>query len=243
MYAMSELTTIFTPIRYLVSKLHLKMPWSYEELLPEFENEEWKPHGEVAPVGHNPWPGMRYKVLCPKWENRRLTAISRYFGSDEFKRQSIDWMYDNYPGTDVAWGMDRDTMFRRSQTHIEFTRDMPGFVNNLHTDYRLLIATGMIYFHPKDDEQVSSWFYKTETREDPVRMTTAWGDGWWHQNGNYTWHEGWNKTDQVRYSGLLGLTVHTSDVPKYPQHNQIKAANDRSRTNSSTDETISQNVS
>ena len=118
---MSELTTIFTPIRYLVSKLHLKMPWTYEEVIAELETEDWKPHGDVAPVGHNPWPGMRYKVLQPRKENQKLTAISKYFNSLKFKRQAIDWMYDNYPGTDVAWGMDRDTMFRQSQTHIEFS--------------------------------------------------------------------------------------------------------------------------
>ena len=216
MYAMTELSTIFTPIRYLVSKLHLRMPFSYEDIIAELENEEWKPHGEVAPVGHNPWPGSRYKVLNPKWENQRLVSISNYFRSNDFKRQSIDWMYDNYPGTDVAWGMDRDTMFRQSETHIEFTRDMPGFVNALHTDYRKLIATGMIYFSNQDSEDLSSYFYRTEQRDDPVRMTTNFGDGWWHLNGHYTWHEGWNRTDSVRYSGLLGLTIYTADAPVWP---------------------------
>ena len=77
---MTKPTTIFTPIRYLVSKLHLKMPYTYAEIIAELENEDWKPHGEVAPVGHNPWPGTRYKVLSPKWENQKLTTISRYFG-------------------------------------------------------------------------------------------------------------------------------------------------------------------
>jgi len=213
MYAMKKLQAIFTPIRYLVSKLHLEMPWNPDDVIQELENEDWRPHGDVAPVGHDPWPGMRYKVLCPRWENQRLIAISRFFASDEYRRQAIDWMYVNYPGTDVAWGMDRDTMFRRSQSHIEFTKDMPGFVNALHTDYRLLIATGMVYFSRTDSPDLSTYFYKTETREDPVRMTTNWGDGWWHENGNYTWHEGWNRTDSVRYSGLLGLTVYTADVP------------------------------
>ncbi len=216
MYDMSELSTIFTPIRYLVSKLYLDMPFTYSQIIAELENEEWKPHGDVAPVGHNPWPGTRYKVLQPKSENKALVQISRYFSSLAFKRQAIDWMYDNYPGTDVAWGMDRDTMFKRSQTHIEFTRDMPGFVNDIHTDYRLLIATGMVYFSESDNPDLSTYFYKTEDRQEPVRMTTGFGDGWWHQNGHYTWHEGWNRTDKVRYSGLLGLTVHTSDAPVWP---------------------------
>jgi hypothetical protein len=209
------LSTTFTGVRYQLSKIFLNMPWTYDDLVQEFENEDWIPHGECAPVGHNPWPGTRYKVLRPKWENQKLTKISHYFGGAEFKKQAIDWMYKHYTGIDVDWAMDADTMFRRSQTHIEFTKDMPGFVNDLHTDYRLLIATGMVYFHPQDDENVSSWFYQSRDRVDPIRMTTEFGAGWWHQNGHYNWHEGWNRTDNVRYSGLLGLTVYTADVPTH----------------------------
>jgi len=176
--------------------------------------ENCRVHGEVAPVGHNPWPNTRYKCLRPQWKHKALTAVSRYFGSVEFKRQAIDWMYQEYHGIDVTWGMSADEMCRRSRTHIEFTKDMPGFVNDIHTDYRQLIATGMVYFSEHDTPDLSSYFYTDQNRSNPTRITTAFGDGWWHMNNYDTWHEGWNRTDQVRYSGLLGLTIYTADLPK-----------------------------
>jgi len=214
MYMETTLNTKFIGIRRFVSELKLELPFDRAQIIQELDDEAWVPHGEISPVGHNPWPGMRFKCLRPQWKNQALTGVSRYFGSVEFKRQAIDWMYQEYHGIDVTWGMSADEMCRRSRTHIEFTKDMPGFVNDIHTDYRQLIATGMIYFSDHDTPDLSSYFYTDQHRSNPTRMTTAFGDGWWHMNNYDTWHEGWNRTDQVRYSGLLGLTIHTSDLPK-----------------------------
>lgn len=210
----TAVNTKFIGIRRFVSKLKLELPFDRAQIIQELESENWVPHGEVAPVGHNPWPNTRYKCLRPQWKNQALTAVSRYFGSVEFKQQAIDWMYQEYHGIDVTWGMSADEMCRRSRTHIEFTKDMPGFVNDIHTDYRQLIATGMVYFSEHDTSDLSSYFYTDQNRSNPTRMTTEFGDGWWHMNNYDTWHEGWNKTDQVRYSGLLGLTIYTADLPK-----------------------------
>ena len=216
----TALNTKFIGIRRFVSELKLELPFDRAQIIQELENENWVPHGEVAPVGHNPWPNTRYKCLRPQWENQALTAISRYFGSVAFKRQAINWMYQEYHGIDVTWGMSAEEMCRKSRTHIEFTKDMPGFVNDIHTDYRQLIATGMIYFSEHDTPDLSSYFYTDQNRSNPTRITTAFGDGWWHMNNYDTWHEGWNRTDQVRYSGLLGLTIYTADLseddPQFP---------------------------
>jgi hypothetical protein len=214
MYMETTLNTKFIGIRRFVSELKLELPFERAQIIQELDSEDWVPHGEVAPVGHNPWPNTRYKCLRPQWKHQALTAVSRYFGSVEFKRQAIDWMYQEYHGIDVTWGMGAEEMCRRSRTHIEFTKDMPGFVNDIHTDYRQLIATGMVYFSDHDTPDLSSYFYTDQNRSNPTRMTTAFGDGWWHMNNYDTWHEGWNRTDQVRYSGLLGLTIYTADLPK-----------------------------
>ena len=215
MYMNNPLNLKFVNIRYLVSQLKLDMSWERAQVIAELENEEWVPHGMVAPVGHNPWPNTRYKCLRPKWENQTLITLSEFFRGEKFRRQAIDWMYQEYHGIDVTWGMSADEMFRRSRTHIEFTRDMPGFVNDIHCDYRQLIATGMIYFSDTDSPDISTYFYTTKDRAEPLRMPTKFGDGWWHMNYHNTWHEGWNRTDQVRYSGLLGLTINVTDLPEF----------------------------
>jgi hypothetical protein len=208
----SKISIDITDRRWLVSQTHLNMPYSREQVLQELENEEWVPHGMVAPVGHNPWPGTRFKCMRPKWENQALVYISRYYGSDAFKRRIIDWMYEHYQSIDVTWGLTADEMFNKSRTHIEFTKDLPGFVNDIHCDYRQLIATGMVYFSESDNPDLSTYFYETQDRVNPIRMPTNFGDGWWHMNYHNTWHEGWNRTDQVRYSGLLGLTINVADI-------------------------------
>lgn len=116
-------------------------------------------------------------------------------------------MFDHIP--DLAWEYDCNvkSMFEQTRLHAEFSKDVPGFVNCLHTDYRKLVATGMIYFCEFDDPDLSTVFYDTFDRLNPLRMVTGFGKGWWHANGNDTWHEGWNRSYHDRYSCLLGLTL------------------------------------
>lgn len=204
----------------------MDLPFSPYELRAELEAEKWIPHGAVGAVGNDPWPGMRFKVLRPKPSNKKLTSIWNYCCSDQLKQTFIDWMYQYVHGIAVDWDMHPETMFKTCHLHGEFTKDMPGFVNDIHTDYRKLVATGMIYLSDRDDPDLSTYFCDDLNRTNQIRMTTNIGDGWWHANGNDTWHEGWNRTDQVRYSILLALTINTSTIEHYtlPTFNMSRQA-------------------
>lgn len=198
-----------------MARFHVDLPCDHDQLRTELDRENWIPHGDIGAVGNNPWPGMRFKVLRPSLHNRRLHEIWEFCCSDQLKQFFIDWMYLHIPNIAVDWDMHPETLFKSCHLHGEFTKDMPGFVNDIHTDYRKLVATGMIYLTNHDDPDLSTYFCDDHDRTNQLRMTTNWGDGWWHANGNDTWHEGWNRTTHVRYSILLALTINTTFLDRY----------------------------
>lgn len=193
-----------------LSKIKIHFPYSREELLQEIEQEEWNNPGTINPLGVDLWKAQRVKCMHPKEEHLKLKSLCRWLASDKVKQSLIDWMFDQIPALSWEYDYNKQSMFDHTVMHSELNRDIPGFVNVLHTDYRKLVATGMIYLTDYDTPDLSTYFYDTPDRQNPLRMTTEFGDGWWHANGNNTWHEGWNRTDQYRYVILMGLTLNVT---------------------------------
>lgn len=198
--------------KHRVYRTKLSMPYSREEIIEEMERENWVSPGSINPLGTDLWHATRYKVMHPIDENQKLLSLKNFLGSDELKAHAIDQMFTNLEELSWEYNYNRESMFNETNIHCEFTKDMPGFVNPLHTDFRKLVATGMIYLTDRDDPDLSTQFYDDMERSNPIRMTTDFGDGWWHANGNNTYHEGWNKTNQVRYVILLGLTMNVVPI-------------------------------
>jgi hypothetical protein len=195
-----------------VSTLQLDMPYTRSELLTELENEEWVSPGIINPLNADLWNGTRFKCMHPKPEHSKLTALANFLNSGQTKHQLISWLFDTTPSLSYEYDWTVDTMYKHCSLHSEITRDSPGFINVLHTDYRKLVATAMIYLTDRDDPTLSTYFYDTMERDNPIRMPTNFGHGWLHSNGNNTWHEGWNKTPEVRYTILLGLTMNVTPL-------------------------------
>lgn len=195
-----------------LAKLKIHFPYTRKDLIDEIEKESWDNPGNINPLGVDLWQAQRAKCMRPKEEHGKVKSLCDWLSSDEIKRTLIDWMFDHIPALSWEYDYDKVSMFNHTLAHSELTRDVPGFVNVLHTDYRKLVATGMIYLTNRDSPDLSTYFYDTMDRQNPVRMTTEFGDGWWHANGNNTWHEGWNRTDQFRYVILLGLTLNVTPI-------------------------------
>jgi len=193
--------------KWKVSKFHIDLPFTHDELLSELENETWVNPSVINNLGNDIWGGVRFKCMNPKSEHTKMRQLKEFFCSDELKHKFVHWLYETDESMNWDWEWTPDEMCEHTILHGEFSKDMPGFVNVLHTDYRKLVATGLVYYAKEDNPDLSTVFYDTMDRVNPVRMTTNFGDGWFHSNGNNTWHEGWNKTDKVRYSTLLGLTL------------------------------------
>jgi hypothetical protein len=198
--------------KWKVSKLHIELPYTHEELLSEFENEEWQNPSILNNLGNDNWNNVRFKCMRPKEQHKRLRELHQFFSSNELKSKLVHWLYENDESMWSDWEWTPEELCRHTNLHGEFSKDLPGFVNVLHTDFRKLVATGLVYYAKEDNPDLSTVFYDTVDRANPVRMTTNFGDGWVHSNGNNTWHEGWNRTNQNRYSTLLALTLNINPI-------------------------------
>ena len=107
------------------------------------------------------------------------------------------------------WRMSQNTIL-----HAEFSKDMPGFENGIHCDMRRLVGTGLIYLTDRDNPDLASAFYDHPDRHNPHRVETGYGVGWVHSNDWNTWHDGWNRTNETRYSILLALTLQLKNQPQ-----------------------------
>jgi hypothetical protein len=198
--------------KWKVSTFTLDLPFTYEDLLPELENENWVNPSVINNLGNDNWGGVRFKCMNPKPENKRLCQLKEFFGSEELKHKFVHWLYETDESMTWDWEWTPDEMCRHTHLHGEFTRDMPGFYNVIHTDFRKLVATGLVYWAKEDNPAVCSTFYDSFNKDNPVPIPTNFGHGWIHSNGNNTWHDGRNDTDQMRYSTLLGLTLNITPI-------------------------------
>ena len=192
----------YQQVRPQVWQIHLEMPHTREQILPELEAQPWS----VIPNSPDSWLNLRER-LCPPFHTPIMQDLHRHLCSPEHRRSIIDYFYDNVPMFQSRWGMDRETMFQQTFAHGDFIRDLPGFHQDIHTDYRLLVATGMIYLTDHDNPGFSTSFYDDREGNNPTRITTNFCDGWWHVNDGSPWHGGHNATDQDRYSIMIALTL------------------------------------
>lgn len=208
---MQELSLQILPKSHNYSSLRLNLPWPRSELISELEQQEWRAYGMDTSVKHNVWTGQRFKVIFP--DTPRLQQISDFFRQDNTRRYLIDCLYRDRSDLQVNWQMYPWRMAQNTVLHAEFTKDMPGFENGIHCDMRRLVATGMIYLCDGNDPDQASAFYDTPDRQSEQIVETGYGLGWVHSNNWNTWHDGWNRTDQIRYSILLALTLQLKHQP------------------------------
>ena len=192
----------YQQIRYQVWQIHLHLPYTREEIITALEPQPWA----VMPGSPDTWKDLRLH-LTPPYNNPILNDIHQNLSSLEHRANLVNYLYDTVPMLQNRWGMDRETMTQRTSSHCSFMCDKPGFYQPIHTDYRLLVATGMVFLCASDDPRLSTSFYDDSSGNNPIRITTDFCDGWWHVNDGESWHGGHNTTDQDRYSMMIGLTL------------------------------------
>ena len=207
----SEISIEITPNRYNYSPIQMSWPWSLEEVIAELEKENWNPYGAETAVKHDAWLGKRFKLHRPK--SPILQKITNFFALDSTRDYVIECLYRDKPILGINWQMYPWRMSMNTILHAEFSKDLPGFENGVHCDMRRLVGTGLIYLTDGDNPNLSSAFYDHPDRHNPSRVKTGYGTGWIHSNDWNTWHDGWNRTDQTRYSILLGLTLKLEHQP------------------------------
>lgn len=198
---------------YGVYRAKLDMPWSRDEIISEMDSANWGVTHEQEVYADHYWTGARHKLYPENIDSSTpiMQSLQNYISGIEFKTKLVNFCYESMPRVfQESWSnWTPEKTIENTHAHAEFIKDGPGLVIPLHTDSRIVVGGGMIYFAETDDPRISTIFYNSYERGDPQRMTTNFCDGWWHANSNNTYHDGGNAADYTRYSMLFCLSVST----------------------------------
>jgi len=190
----------FQHLRDYIYSIKLDLPYTNEEIVNELRIENWEE--DIAGYGQSSFP-TRYRlrqVTQPK-----LLEIERYVEHGDFKQRIIDELWKT-PFTG-HWGVSAEKMMKITHLYGGFTKDLPGFNIRIHTDDRMHVVQGMIYFINDNDPKQSTCFYSDKNAKDPLPMTTGHGLGYFAANTNDGWHTGQNASDVDRYSMIFGIRL------------------------------------
>lgn len=197
----------FTENRFFLLNIKMHFDHDYHTILAELKKEKWKPQGLVQYTGQENDAFYKRWVIDGDIKSPVLQDIINYIQSEPVHKKAVEHLYSFSPQFEGLWGMPKEKMLRFAQWHAYFQNDKPGFDLKIHTDYRRLVATGLIYLTQDDHPDISTYFYWDNKQENEIRMTTNFGDGWLHVNDAPNYHGGSNKSNEDRYTILVGLTI------------------------------------
>ena len=194
------MNTQFELQRNYIYTLKLDLPATNDRIIAELSQETWTP--DQAGYAQNSFP-TRYRLH--KVTQPTLQQIQQYVVHGSFKRNLIDLLWStDFPG---VWGVSADRMDAMTFMYGVFTKDLPGYFIRPHTDDRMHVLQGMIYFIDSDDPAQSTTAYTTKEGADPLRIPTGPGLGYFAANTNDSWHVGQNHSQKDRYSLVFGIRL------------------------------------
>ena len=191
----------FTKLRGSLYALQVDLPCDYSTIIQEFQGQPWA--ADEAGYGQNNFE-TRYRLKEPQGE--LLNDIVTEVEHGGFKQQLISTLYSDsyFPG---YWGLTPEKMDQTTHLYALYTWDRPGYSIRIHTDDRMHVAQGMIYFINSDDSDQSTYSYTNQDGSNPLRVPTGYGCGFVNANLNDSWHTGKNSSNQERYSLMIGLRL------------------------------------
>ena len=191
----------FQKLRNFVYQLTVNLPVSYPDLIELLKAETWPPDQ----IGYGQ-SNLQYRHRLPNPVNPILDQILSDVSGAEFKQVIIDQLYKESVFSGM-WGISPEKMSKITTVYSGFVCDRPGHMIRIHTDDRMHVTQGMIYFVNGDDPDQATTFYTTPNSDNPLRITTGYGLGFMAANTNDGWHSGHNLSDQDRYSIIFGLRL------------------------------------
>ena len=190
----------FQKQRDYVYTLQLDLPYSNSDIVEQLQKEVWQP--DEAGYAQNAFP-TRYRLRTVT--QPILKEVEQYVEHSTFKRDIIDLLWTT--GFPAVWGVDAERMDAMTHMYGIFTKDCPGYFIRTHTDDRMHVLQGMLYFIDGDDPAQSTMSYTSFGGDDPYRVPTGSGVGYFAANTNNSWHSGQNSSDQDRYSIVFGIRL------------------------------------
>ena len=193
--------TEFNKLRGSLYQCTVALPCDYNTLIAEFQGQPWE--ADKSGYGQNNFE-TRYRLREPRGE--LLNNLVREIEYDGFKQQLISTLYSD-PSFSGYWGLTPEKMEETTNLYALYTWDRPGYNIRIHTDDRMHVAQGMIYFINGDDPDQITYSYTNKSGYDPLRVPTGYGYGFVNGNLNDSWHTGKNSSNQERYSLMIGLRL------------------------------------
>ena len=192
---------LFEKQRDYIYTFNLNLSCANESILKELQQESWSPDA----TGYNQdsfTTRFRVRQVC----SPILREIEKYVEHGEFKSLLLTELYKNQ-SFGAIWGVSPERMAKMTFIYGIFTKDLPTYNIRIHTDDRMHVVQGMIYFIPTDDPDQSTTFYTTFEGDNPMRIPTGPAAGYVAANTNNSWHTGKNSSDKDRYSLIFGIRL------------------------------------
>lgn len=216
--------TINDTVKDLVYKLQFSSDLTAKDIVTRLEAEDWIQENYNRELNTNRQNGARFvlagtergKLSEDIIKDHELKRLYKAVTSQSFKMLLLEKLFQTESFLRL-WGIKNIYLFNRLTTlTANFVVDNPGCTVKIHLDNRMLVATGMLYINekPKDQGLQATVFYSDVNRNNPVFMETGFGNGWFAVNMQDNWHEGFNKSNEKRYSILLGLELNVEHLKK-----------------------------
>jgi hypothetical protein len=174
----------YTDTWRLIARLAIDWPFTQEEVYSALEKEQYYGDEDRTYCPHPVSPILQeiLNIVNSSIPNLLLDMTRQY----DFKHK---WCLEY-----------EDQLINNTKTTCMFTCDKPGYIIDTHVDSRLQVCTGMIFFNNFDDPDQATTFYTSHSGDNPLRMSSQYGSGWYAANTHDCWHTGANNTQRNRYA-------------------------------------------
>jgi hypothetical protein len=171
----------------LLSCLTATFPYTQEEVYEALQKEEYQ--------------GEDYRRICNEIKSPILQEIHKTV-TDNIP--SLVEGLTKFSDFVEHWGLDDiNTLTSNLKTFCKFICDKPGFTTGIHIDNKSQVCTGMLFFNETDDPAQSTSFYTSLNGDNPLRISSQYGNGWFSANTYWGYHIGANNSQRDRYALLF----------------------------------------
>ena len=177
----------YTDTWRLITKLSIDWPFTQEEVYTALENETYFGDGDRT-FCHEIKSPILQSIMSTVEAN--IPILLREMNEQDRFQEVWNFKYKEQILNNNSWGC-------------YFVCDKPGYDTDIHIDCRTQLCTGMLFFNKLDDPDQATSFYTTHSKDNPLRMSSQYGTGWYSANTHDCWHVGANNTQRNRYAILF----------------------------------------
>jgi hypothetical protein len=187
----------YTQLRPFVYQINFSFCHNSQTIIEELNKSDWEPWNLIEAQQA---PSLSTRSILNPDNIAILSDAVEYFSNPAGYKTDILKELFKQQQFEKIWAIDYETLMRNTTNVLLLYKDGPGFVAPIHLDNRQLVTSGMITFSDHDDPDISTFFYTSKNKDDPLRVPIGHGQGWTAAVTHTTWHAGGNYSTTDRYS-------------------------------------------